>query len=170
MNIFFLDKDPHIAAMYHCDKHVVKMIVESAQMLSTAHRVLGHDGFCKSHKLYRATHANHPCSKWVRESSANYYWLHSLFEGLLHEYNVRYGRAGKNHASARLHIPLLYLPDGLRSDAAPGVDWDSVPLCVADDCKVPGDPILSYRKYYLHHKWHFAKWKNGSKPFWWIER
>lgn len=146
------------------------MIVESAQMLSTAHRVLGHEGFCESHKLYRATHVNHPCSKWVRASAANYYWVHSLFEGLLNEYNTRYGAGGKRHACARLHIPLLHLPDGMKVDNHFSVDWDSVPIVVAKDCLIPGDPVLSYREYYVQHKWHFAKWKNGSKPFWWVER
>ena len=78
MNIFFVDQDPIAAAQALYDTHVVAMVRESAQMLSTAHRVLGepHDALCK------ATHINHPCSVWVRANVDNYYWLFDHFVGL----------------------------------------------------------------------------------------
>lgn len=75
MNVFALDLSPKTAARYHCDAHVVKMILETTQMLSTAHWMRGTRG------PYRPTHANHPCSVWVRESTANYKWLHELGSG-----------------------------------------------------------------------------------------
>jgi phage-related protein len=79
MNIFILDKDPKKIAMYHNDKHVVKMIVETAQLLCTAHHVSGTNGDIP----YRKTHQNHPCSIWARESIENYNWLLTLLKELL---------------------------------------------------------------------------------------
>ena len=106
MNIFYLDRDPERAAQYHCDKHVVKMILESAQLLSTAHRVL--DGVMVGGKsktgrnvkrwslnnefdsvYYSASHINHPSAVWVRTSPMHYIWLHNLFNFLLEEYTFR---------------------------------------------------------------------------------
>ena len=83
MNIFYLNKDPEIAAQMHCDKHVVKMILESAQMLSTAHRILDGDDIANSKGLYKMTHKNHPCNIWVRKNNENYEWLWSLYDNLM---------------------------------------------------------------------------------------
>ena len=115
MNIFILDSDPVTAAQLQCDKHVVKMIVESAQMLSTAHRML--DGYVekrpsKSGKrmvnywvhpdsnlentLYKAVHHGHPCTVWTMESYANYAWHYHHFIALLEEYEYRYGKEHKS--------------------------------------------------------------------------
>lgn len=112
MNIFILDNCPKKAAIMHIDKHLIKMILETAQLLSTCHRVL--DGVKtvglskkgrKSTKytlpdsreeiLYKSTHVNHPCSVWLRQSNENYNWLFSLYESLLQEYQYRYGRVHK---------------------------------------------------------------------------
>ena len=83
MNIFVLDKDIKKCAQYHCDRHVIKMILESSQMLSTACRMNGvHDG-------YKATHISHPCSIWVRESLDNWFWLRDLVTELNEEYKYR---------------------------------------------------------------------------------
>ena len=79
MNIFVLDRDPEIAGSYHCDKHVLKMIIESAQLLSNSHNLTGKEG------PYRLTHRNHPCTKWVMESIANYRWLVKLGKTLCRE-------------------------------------------------------------------------------------
>ena len=79
MNIFYLDHDPRIAAKYHCDKHVVKMILESAQMLATAHRVVDKND---DDILYREAYKNHPSTKWVRSNLYHYTWLWSLFNSL----------------------------------------------------------------------------------------
>jgi len=95
MNIFFLDTDPKTAAQQHCDKHVVKMIIEYAQLLSTAHRIL--DGNLYLDKtangrnikrwrlddyresiLYKASHINHPSAIWAREDLSHYQWLWNL--------------------------------------------------------------------------------------------
>ncbi len=90
MNIFALSQDPITAAQLQCDKHVVKMILETAQMLSTAHRELGSN--ISSNLLYKKTHVNHPSAMWIRETSDNYTWAVRHFEALCDEYTFRYGK------------------------------------------------------------------------------
>ena len=99
MNRFILDSDPVIASQMHCDRHVVKMILEEAQMLSTAHRILDGVSEVSSTKtgrkitrwrvsdsredsLYKASHVNHPCTIWCRATNSNYEWGYSLFINL----------------------------------------------------------------------------------------
>ena len=89
MNIFYLDRDPKIAAQMMCDKHVVKMILESAQMLSTAHRVLDGDEYADKNGLYKKAHVNHPSSIWVRCSYQQYKWLYDHMVALMEEYTYR---------------------------------------------------------------------------------
>ena len=92
MNIFVLDRDPKIAATMLCDKHVVKMIVETAQMLCTAASKLGHD------VPYKPTHAKHPCTLWVGESKSNWNWLLDHGLEMCSEYTLRYNRTHKTQA------------------------------------------------------------------------
>ena len=92
MNIFYLDKDAEIAAQYHCDKHCVKMILESAQLLSTAHRVLDGDEDADRLGLYKSFSPNHPSAIWVRQSDQNYNWLWELLHYLGIEYSKRYDK------------------------------------------------------------------------------
>ena len=79
MNIFYLDEDTEICAQYHCDKHVVKMILEYAQILCTVLHELGQEA------PYRPTHRNHPCTVWARESLDNWIWLRALCQALNQE-------------------------------------------------------------------------------------
>ena len=88
MNIFYLDHDPRLAAQYHCDKHVVKMILESAQLLCTAVNIRAGGQVSP----YKTTHVNHPCSIWVRQNSANAMWVWYLLCYLNAEYSFRYGK------------------------------------------------------------------------------
>lgn len=175
MNIFFLDEDPVLAAQYHCDKHVVKMILESAQLLSTAHRVLdGELGIrlsasgarlkdyvlpdAKQDLLYKATHISGPCAVWAREASDNYEWLFGLFIALGDEYSYRYN---KEHLSiSKLERILAVLPKNI-----PTKPLTKPPLVMPEGCKDP-DPILAYRKYYKTHKSEIAKWTKRSTPDW----
>jgi len=174
MNRFILDEDPQIAAEYHCDKHVVKMILEEAQMLSTAHRILDgkeYIGQSKSGRkakrwilpderetiLYSATHVNHPCTQWSMHTSANYIWGVSLFTCLLEEYSYRYG---KEHKCAALYPTLQKLPKNIMSANR---TW--FPQAMPDDCKRE-NPVDGYRTYYIEHKKRFAKWSNRPTPGW----
>lgn len=137
MNIFFLDRDAKTAAQSHCDKHVVKMILETAQLLSTAHHVLDEQ---VTDQLYRKTHVNHPSAKWVRSGLSQYQWSYQLFVHLLDEYTYRYE---KTHATSRLWALLLIPPANLPRNAG----WADPPTCMPDEFKVP-DVVDSYRYYY----------------------
>ena len=176
MNIFYLHPDPKICAELHNDKHVVKMILEYAQLLSTAHRVL--DGIQsvvvsktnrkqtryvlsdeREYSLYLSTHTNHPSAIWVRQSYENYEWLYKLFIAVLDEYTYRYG---KIHATARL-IDALYTPP---NHIPKGVGFTEPTPAMPDEYKVSGNSVRSYINYYLGAKQHLASWKKRQIPEW----
>lgn len=181
MNIFVLDRDPARAAYMMCDKHVVKMVTESAQLLSTAHRVLdgtmvmkpsvsgkrmvphfdlyeGSDDLEMELILYKANHINHPCSVWARSSSANYDWLYNHFVALCEEYTSRYS---KYHAcDIKLLQPLRNKPRNI-----PTGTLTEFAQAMPDDCK-QNDVALAYQSYYNKYKSGFAKWKLGNVPEW----
>lgn len=176
MNIFVLDTDAVEAAKLHCDKHVVKMIVESAQMLSTAIRIidgspetrisargrsLKHWRLLDSREslLYLPTHVNHPCSVWTRESAANYWWHLDLFEALCDEYFFRYGKIHKTD-----HILRKVLRKGPKTKFMQ-TDLQSFPICMQDAHK-KSDAVESYRTYYREEKSSFARWTNRPIPEW----
>ena len=188
MNIFYLNNDPKICAEMHLDKHVVKMILEYAQLLSTAHRVL--DGtvstrLSKSGRkqqyyplagerdnfLYSATHVNHPSAVWVRHSYENYEWLYKLFIALLDEYTHRYGRI---HATARLidalYTPPIHIPKGIGfTEPTPAMPNEVKVLREVATDRYEIDSIESYHKYYIHNKVHIAKWTKREIPLWYSE-
>lgn len=155
MNIFVLDLDPFLAAHYANDRHCVKMILESCQLLSTAHHLLGDS----SKITYKATHANHPCAIWVRRSSANYEWLVKHTMGLLDEYTLRYGKIHK--CDSILTPQLLDAPNRI-----PHGDLTPFALAMPDQYKVYDDPVTSYRNYYIGEKLSFSTWKHGITPSW----
>mgnify|MGYP003122774863 CR=1 FL=1 len=155
MNIFVVDNDPKIAATMLCDKHVVKMIVETAQMLCTAASKLGHD------VPYRVTHKNHPCTIWAGESLSNWLWLVDHGISMCEEYTKRYGRIHKTQSV------IEWCRD---SNISPIVDIGLTPfrLAMPDQYKC-SDPVKSYRDYYHGEKSHFAKWSKTKAPSWWNE-
>lgn len=164
MNIFVLDADPFMAAKDLCNQHVVKMIVETAQLLSTAHRCLdGNDeGYLNDGRqevLYKITHKNHPCAIWARENSYNYSWLYLHFLGLLNEYMLRYG---KIHSCSKLKRTLLKFPNNI----PPSERMTDFKLCMPEEYKVLDNPIKSYRIYYLNEKLKFARWPENRRPKW----
>jgi hypothetical protein len=148
MNIFVLDRNPKLAAEYHCDKHVVKMTLETAQILST---VLGGP--------YKPTHKNHPCVKWARESTGNFQWLWSLGMWLGEEYWYRYG--GKTHKSAEI-ISNMRLRSGVCE-----TDGPMTPFVLAMPEHYKGDcPVQAYRDYYRGDKFRFATYTYRPTPDW----
>jgi hypothetical protein len=179
MNVFYLSYDPRTCATEHCDKHVVKMIVEYAQLLSTAHRVL--DGipytqkspkgvtvkrfrldFPREDVLYKACHINHPSAVWVRQSSSHYKWLFELFQHCCVEYTRRYGKFHKTESL------ISYLWRAPASSMDKG--WVDPPPAMPDKYKVIEDSIQSYRNYYIGDKVAFATWKSpATPPLWFIE-
>jgi hypothetical protein len=158
MNIFYLSEDAKVAATYHNDKHVVKMILESAQLLCTAHRLLDES---TNEKLYKATHKNHPSAQWVRLSLHNYNWLYDLFCNLCDEYTFRYGKV--HLTDTKLRELLKQPPKNI-----PNVPFTQPPQAMPEQYRT-SDSILSYRNYYKFEKNHLAAWSKRSIPDWYKE-
>lgn len=152
MNIFILDRNIEKCARYHCDQHVVKMILESVQMLCTA---LNKKGFATP---YRPTHMNHPCVLWVEESFENFSWLKNLALALNAEYRFRFERDSDHKSILVLEeiTDFQYDNRGLTEFAQ----------AMPDQYKIPGDAVAAYRQFYLGEKMKFAKWTKRSIPAW----
>ena len=178
MNIFYLAYSPKSCAQQQFDSHVVKMTLETAQMLSTAHRVLDgtpvqvgkktllvlpseeiiHDEIVNP-KVYKTTHVNHPCSVWIRQSTENYAWAYQLMIELDLERQFRYktpqSKTITNHGDF-----LKQFPKNLK------VEKMSTPPQAMDVQYQHADVIQAYRQCYVYAKSHLAKWTNRSKPRW----
>ena len=153
MNIFVLDNDIVRCAQFHCDKHVSKMILESAQIMCTA---LHARGFTTP---YRPTHARHPCVLWAGKSYDNFLWLGQLARALNDECRLRY-RKDRDHAS----IAVL---DQIAQFRFESLGLTEFVQAMPDEYKVPGDAVEAYRRFYRGEKRHFAKWTFRNEPFWW---
>lgn len=150
MNIFHLSRNPVECAKFHCDKHVVKMIVEHAQLLSTANRLSGLD------EGYKVSHQNHPCAIWVRHSIDNWMYLLDLTDALNAEYKYRYNK-DVDHKS-------FLVAKSLSVPKLPSRGLTRPPLCMPDDAKVRS-VVGSYRRYYYLHKHNIATWTKRPVPF-----
>ena len=144
MNIFYLHTDPKKAAEYHCDKHVVKMIIESAQMLYCAHWVLNPENLPEN--AYKLAHKNHPSSIWVRESYDNYMWLCHLAWWLCREYQFRYGNQKSHKTEAHIEWLLANPPESI-----PVIGYTPLRLAMPNEYKRE-DPVESYRLFYVESK------------------
>lgn len=153
MNIFVLDEDPLLCAQAHVDKHVVKMPLETAQILSTG---LAHYN-APQENLYRPTHKKHPCTLWAQATAANFMWLVQLGFALCDEYTYRYG---KEHASKRI-IKVA----GDQVGAIPTGPITPFAQAVPEDLRNE-NAVTAYRDYYRRDKAYISGWKNRSKPFW----
>jgi hypothetical protein len=151
MNIFVLDLDPKLAAQMHTNRHVVKMITETAQILSAVLLLNGQNA------TYKLTHKNHPCTIWARESLSNWMWLRELGLALHDEYKFRYGDF-KEHKAA-LEIEKLEIPTIFDKGLTPFA------LAMPDEYKTD-DPVESYRNYYLGAKTHLFEFGNRGAPIW----
>jgi len=157
MNIFVLDRNLVKSAQAHVDKHVVKMPLETAQLLCTARHELTGDADTIP---YRKTHTNHPCSVWARQSLANYTWLCDLGIALCEEYTYRYEKVHKCQAviedcikNTPVHNVFEYL------------ELTPFPQAMDDEYKL-SDPVLAYRNYYNQAKAHLHSWKGRVAPVW----
>ena len=164
MNIFFLDKTPEKSAKYLCDKHVPKMLLESAQMLSTAihsHTWTSTYNMEISTGIYKEAYPNHPMTKWVGFNRGTFNWAlrNALYIGA--EYSKRFG---KIHKSMNV-INAIY--DNNYMDDIPDGLFKEPPQCMPDEYK-DTDYVTAYRRYYNTDKKYFAKWKRGrQQPYWW---
>jgi|TARA_A200000159_G_scaffold120792_1_gene114946 hypothetical protein len=181
MNVFVLSECPVESAKMMCDKHIPKMIVESAQMLSTAHRILDGKEYqapSKSGKrmvkhyllpdsakeaiMYKSVHAGHPCTVWTMASKANYDWHYEHFLALCSEFEYRFNKQ---------HLTYQKLKDFLKECPAnmPDIGLTEFAQAMAQypQCIVKGDAVKAYRNYY-HESKYFAKWVKGRPaPSWW---
>lgn len=171
MNIFVLDNDAATSARMMCDKHVVKMILESCQLLSTAHHVL--DGeelyvnsgkrkyktyICIKKNICKATMINHPCTIWVRETRANYIWLWRHAYALCKEYTRRYNK---------IHVMEQMLLNELHDPPTKITKGKITPFAQAmPDQYKDANAVVAYRKYYINEKVRFAKWQYSEEPEW----
>jgi hypothetical protein len=154
MNIFYVDSAPRDAAQALCDKHISKMVVETAQLLSAAHHLT--DSPQRS-QCYKLTHQNHPCSVWVRASNIHYDWTYVLFRELAYEFTWR--RAKIHETYNKLSHVLCHTPQ------LPSAGWVDPPQCMPDQFK-GDDAAEAYRRYY--HSKEFATWTWGRQPpEWW---
>jgi hypothetical protein len=154
MNIFVLDRDPAVAARSLCDKHVSKMVLETAQIMSTVVRQRGVD----DDALYRPTHQRHPCTVWAGETSDNFLWLALHGLAMSEEYTYRYGRRHKSQdviERAATHIGVF-----------PSMGQTPHPMAMPDSYKGPC-PVQAYRDYYHGEKQYMASWKTRPAPQWW---
>jgi hypothetical protein len=144
MNIFFLSFDPKTAARLHCDKHVVKMIIETAQLLYSAHWMLDPEDVPPH--AYKRAHVNHPCSIWVRESITNYMWLATLGWWLCKEYQYRYGEHKIHKTEAHINWLIANTPKSIPFYAM------TTPVQAMPDEYKDDDPIVAYQTYYIESK------------------
>jgi len=184
MNIFVLSTDPIEAAIQQCDKHVPKMLVESGQMLSTAHRVLdgkltrrpsksgktmvkywdlyeGADDLEAELLYYKAVHVGHPCTKWSMESDSNYRWHWEHMKALANEYTYRYGKIHKTERELlwQIQSPPRNIPKGPMTPFK--LAMKANPECMFDD------PVKSYRAFYQTKQYRFSMvWTKRPVPEW----
>jgi len=153
MNIFHLHKNPKICAEYHCDKHVVKMILETAQMLSTAYR----RNFGDNDDLYKTAYPKHPMTIWVGDSGGNFNWSMRLLDQLLYQYTMRYNKV---HKTIRIYESLLGKHTRWQCWKT---EFTPPPQCMPDEYKHK-DYITAYKQYYIGEKKRFAKYTGVDTP------
>ena len=149
MNIFALHTDPVIAAQWHCDKHVVKMPLETAQMLCTVHHHYGFDD------PYKPAHSNHPCTIWAGQTIENYKWLWRLGMALCDEYTYRYN---KTHACERVLAIVRCAPPTLTARG-----YTKFAQAMPDEYK-HSDTQIAYQQYYRGAKYQLAVYTNREPP------
>lgn len=171
MNIFYLDTNPKECAEMHIDRHCSKMLVEYAQLMSTAHRVLDGNEYYDKNKigrrikrfshsepvLYKATHMNHPSNVWLRQSKHNYKFLYEMWCCLHDEFIIRYG---KSHMSYTKLVDVLRFPPSNCSNSPFTQPTQAMPEDVRNE-----DAIQAYRDYYIKYKNGIATWKT-KVPNW----
>lgn len=182
MNIFYLDAAPVKAAQMQCDKHIVKMPLESGQMLSTAHRMLDgneqllpsksgkrmvkayvHPNPAMDAALYKAVHHNHPSTVWTREAYDNYMWHYEHFVALCDEFTYRYGKVHMTDTKLR---DMLSAPP---SNIKPGSTTIRLAMGNEPQCIVEGEPVKSYRNYYQTKQSRFKMtWSKRQTPEWFL--
>ncbi len=154
MNIFVLDDDVDQCARFHCDQHVGKMVLESAQILCTALNLRG------VKTPYRSTHVHHPCVHWAGKSYDNFLWLMALSEALNREFCWRYHRA-QDHAS------MVVLRE-IQTQPFESLGLTPFVQAMPEQYKKPDDAVGAYRSFYCGEKAQFATWRRRTAPPWYV--
>lgn len=163
MNLFILSPNKKLSAIYHTDRHIVKMPTETAQMLSFAYHndmFWGKDippfvmAFSKTHNL-------HPCSKWIQESLSNWLWTAKFGMELYQEYQHRFKKPDKHTRAKSIFEFALNNPPKIKD-----IGLTKFAEAMPEDCKIYDCPIENYRNYYKVAKAHLYKWTNRDKPDW----
>lgn len=168
MNIFYVDFSPKLSAQSLCDKHIVKMSLESAQMLANCFdkEVLEDPNTPKTQKgtPRRYSHWNHPSSIWTRATKGNMNWLieHGIFICL--EKKNRY----PDKPLPFVYDFLVWCKENIELSTTPDGDFTPPPQCMPDHCKVEGNTVQAYREYYMKEKSEIVTWKCGNTPYWFI--
>lgn len=190
MNIFFLHKDPIVAAYMHADGHINKMISESAQMMSTAYRMLHgqrsrvyvtsksgrrrlkdewllpDDSITASGDLIRGdvmltTHANHPCNVWLRKSINNRAWLDSLVTELHNIWLINLNKQPHASIKALTAISLWFRLGNINKVTTPPKAMPKHFIQYSPNDLTAG-AVESYRQYYVNDK--ILKWQADPRP------
>jgi len=168
VNIFVLDYEPELAAMWLCDKHVVKMPVESAQMMASALRRHGATDddmpLTKSGTPYRGGYKHHPCTVWAGECQANFWWLFRHAREICRQYSLRYNKVHAcEYAILSMGDRLCTLPGRTKNlSLLSRTDFvQAMPDELKRDC-----PVEAYRNYYRIAKRSIAKYRLGNAPEW----
>ena len=149
MNIFILHPDQSLCAKYHCDKHIVKMPLETTQKLCSV------QWRYNSTAPYLKVHTKHPCTLWAGDTVDNYKWLWEFGIELCKEYTYRYERT---HACEKVLAIIKNPPVELTKKGT-----TLFPQAMPEEYK-HRDPVVAYREYYKHEKRRFAKWKKRKTP------
>jgi hypothetical protein len=162
VNIFFLDDDPARAAEYSCDSHACKMVLESAQIMSTVHWIADCStaealyGRCT---VYAPTHPSHPSVRWAARSLSNWRWLREHCLALSAERLWRFpGYNHHNSTAVAYRMPEPAIADLGLTEFAVGFK---------SELEYPGDVVQAYRRYYALEKRHLASWTRRGAPAWW---
>ena len=169
MNIFVTDPDPVKSAEVLPDKHVVKMPLETCQMLAVVYSKWyfnwGNDLLPKKdgtpYNTEKGAFRGHPCTIWAAQNIYNTAWLIQHGFGLLQEYTHRYGKI--HSTESKLGEILQIKPKNIKDNG-----FVEPPQAMPDYCKVPGDSIKAYQKYYVEEKIGFAKWTKRDIPNWFV--
>lgn len=178
MNVFLLSLNPKENVKYYCDKHVVKMIVESTQLLCASSfrsysnisifdtkdekdmRLWNEWNISNNFMGYLPSHLKHPCTLWLIESLDNWLYLKDLAYCLINEWCYRYRHSPLEH-------PCKKVLDNLAEPKLPALGLTEPPQCMPEKYKISNDVIMAYRNYYIGEKWKFVKWTKRGIPDWW---
>ena len=159
MNIFVVDYCPVTSASSLCDQHVIKMPIESVQMLSTTLHLKGFPA------PYKKAFINHPCTVWTRQSFENFCWLYIHALALCQEYTNRFKRKHETETALQCIRESIAKNTPELSSAFMFSGRTTFALAMPDKYKEP-NPAFSYRRFYINEKKHFARYTNRTMPAW----